>query len=367
VNQKFADAVVEEMEGTPAPLLLVQDYHFALLPAMVKKARPDARVAVFWHIPWPNPEAFGICPWQAELLEGLLGADLIGFHTQTHCSNFMQTVDRALESRVDYDRKVVNRGEHFTSVRPFPISVNFSRPPVPAVDRYDVLQRLGPRVEFFGIGVDRMDYTKGIPERLHGIERFFEENPAYRERVAFVQIGVPTRTRIKRYQDILTEIRSEAARINKRFGTRDWSPILLLDRHHTHAEIDQYYRHADFCMVTALHDGMNLVAKEYVASREDDTGALILSRFAGAAQELRDALQVNPYDTGELALSIRAALEMSPEEMAARMKQMRQTVRQRNIYWWAAKLVGAAAEIRPAPQVPREQAQVEAVSVAASA
>jgi trehalose-6-phosphate synthase len=261
---------------------------------------------------------------------------------------------------------VVSRGEHSTSVRPFPISVNFSRPLVAPVDRFEVLRRLGPRVEFFGIGVDRMDYTKGIPERLHGIERFLEENPAYRERVGFVQIGVPTRTRIKRYQDMLAEIRSEAARINKRFGTRDWNPILLLDRHHTHAEIDRYYRHADFCMVTALHDGMNLVAKEYVASRDDDTGVLILSRFAGAAQELRDALQVNPYDTGELALSIRTALEMSPEEMAVRMKQMRQTVRHRNIYWWAAKLVGAAAEIRPEPQqVQREQSQVETVSLAA--
>jgi len=356
VNQKFADAVVEEMEGSRDPLLLVQDYHFALLPAMVKRARPDARVAVFWHIPWPNPEAFGICPWQADLLEGLLGADLIGFHTQTHCSNFMQTVDRALESRIDHDRKVVNRGEHFTTVRPFPISVNFSRPAVPAVDRFELLQRFGPRVEFFGIGVDRMDYTKGIPERFHGIERFLEENPAYRERVTFVQIGVPTRTQIRRYQDILTEIRSEAARINKRFGTRDWNPILLLDRHHTHAEIDRYYRHADFCMVTALHDGMNLVAKEYVASRDEDTGVLILSRFAGAAQELGDALQVNPYDTGELALSIRSALEMSPEEMAARMKQMRQTVRQRNIFWWAAELVGAAAEIRPTTPSDRQSA-----------
>jgi trehalose 6-phosphate synthase len=352
VNRKFADAVLQEMDGSDDPLVLVQDYHFALLPALIKDQRPDARVAIFWHIPWPNPEAFGICPWQTQLLEGLLGADLIGFHIQSHCNNFLQTVDRTLESRIDYEKPGVSRGDRFTAVRPFPISVEAPAPrPVEEPEsrylrRSELMRKLGTEAEFFGVGVDRLDYTKGIPERLRGIERFLDDHPFYHGKFCFVQVGAPTRTTIRRYQDLIEEVESEVNRINSRFGTRQWKPIIFLKRHHSHEEIDPYYRLSDFCLVTSLHDGMNLVAKEYVASRDDENGSVILSKFTGAAQELEDALLVNPYDAEEVAEAIRQAVEMDPAERSLRMKRMRQIVREKNIFRWAADLVSATADIR---------------------
>jgi trehalose 6-phosphate synthase len=353
-NRKFADAVLEEMEGAEHALLLVQDYHFALLPRMVKEARPDVRVAIFWHIPWPNPEAFGICPWQRELLDGLLGADLVGFHTQAHCNNFLETVDAAVESRIEWERFAVKRREHITLVRPFPISVDFresqSEPGAVAASTYDVraslLKKLGIDASFLGVGVDRVDYTKGIIERFHGIERFLEKCPSYRRKFTFVQIGAPSRTNIARYHDFLAEVEAEAARINLRFAEANWRPIVLLTRHHSHEEILPYYRAADFCMVTSLHDGMNLVAKEFVAARDDEEGALILSQFTGAARELRDALILNPYDTDQVSDAIRLALEMDPDDRHDRMRRMRLNVREHNVYRWAGNLISELSEIR---------------------
>jgi trehalose-6-phosphate synthase len=344
------------MQGTESPVVLVQDYHFALLPRLIKAERPDARVAIFWHIPWPNPQAFGICPWQRELLDGLLGADLIGFHIQSHCNYFLETVDAAMESRIDWDRFAVNRRGHLTQVRRFPISVAFTGPPAdspvssedsPYVERAALLKNLGVKAIFIGIGVDRVDYTKGILERFRAIERFLEKYPLYQKQFTFVQIGAPSRTHIKRYQDLLAEVGSEAARINQRFQTSEWKPILLLNRQHTHLEIEAYYKAADLCMVTSLHDGMNLVAKEFVAARDDEQGVLILSHFTGAARELHDALAVNPYDTENLADAVRLGLEMDPEERRARMQQMRRVIREHNIYRWAATLISDLAEIRP--------------------
>ncbi|HEV2202489.1 MAG TPA: trehalose-6-phosphate synthase [Bryobacteraceae bacterium] len=353
VNRKFADALLEEMEGEESPAVLVQDYHFALLPRMIKERRPDARVAIFWHIPWPNSEASGICPWQRELLDGLLGADLVGFHIQAHCNNFLDTVDRALESRIDWERFGVTREGHHTLVRPFPISVAMDCPKaagaaaeMPHLERAALLAKHGVRATFMGVGVDRIDYTKGIPERFRGIERFLENCPAYRHEMTFVQIGSPSRTHIPRYRELMDEVTSEAERINQRFQTSDWRPIVLVTRQHSHAEILPYYRTADFCLVSPLHDGMNLVAKEFVASRHDDQGVLILSRFAGASHELADALVVNPYDTDEMAHAVHRALEMSPEERRIRMQRMRATVRERNIYRWAGSLIGELCEIR---------------------
>jgi alpha,alpha-trehalose-phosphate synthase [UDP-forming] len=353
VNAKFADAVVAEVGDAENPIVLVQDYHFALLPRLIKERRPDARVAIFWHIPWPNPEAFGICPWQHELLDGLLGADLIGFHIQSHCRNFLDTVDRALESRIEWERMTVTRGSHLTSVQPFPISVGLPDTPDRPDEQVSVfeeraglLRELDIHADFLGIGVDRLDYTKGIPERFRGVERFLERHPSYQGRFTFIQIAAPSRTRIKRYQDITSEVESEAERINRRFQTRHWKPIILSERHHSHKEILPFYRASDICLVTSLHDGMNLVAKEYVASREDGGGSVVLSRFAGASQELVDALIVNPYDTEQLAEAIRMALELSPEERRGRMRRMRRVVQENNIYHWAAGLIGAVSEIR---------------------
>jgi trehalose 6-phosphate synthase len=350
VNRRFADALIEEARGEESPIVLVQDYHFALLPAMIKEARPDARVAIFWHIPWPNPEAFAICPWQRDVLDGLLGADLIGFHLQAHCNNFLATVDQALESRIDHERFAVDRHGHKTLVHPFPISIAFADPPAAAEpafsERIALLKNLGVEASILGIGVDRADYTKGIPERFRGIELFLERCPRYRNRFTFVQVAAPSRTGIPRYQEVMQEIVREAERINQRFQTATWKPIVLLMRHHSHEEILPYYRAADLCMVTSLHDGMNLVAKEFVAARADEQGALILSHFAGASYELTEALVVNPYDTGELADAIRRALEMSPPQKRDRMARMRAQVREYNVYRWAGNLVAELTSVR---------------------
>ena len=353
INQRFADAVLQEMADVDSPILLAQDYHLALVPKMVKEVRPDARVAIFWHVPWPNAEVFGICPWQRELIEGLLSADLIGFHIQTHCNNFLETVDRALEALTEWDRFAVSRQGHVTRVRPYPISVAFpehtraeSDPAKTSELRAALCSEMEIEATHLGVGVDRVDYTKGILERFRALERFFELNPGYQQRFTFVQIGAPSRTDIERYKNFLDEVGSEANRINARFQTSRWKPIVFRKKHHSHEEISRFYQAASFCMVTSLHDGMNLVAKEFVASRGDERGVLILSTFAGAAQELSDALLVNPYDIAQLARAIHRALEMPEQEQAARMQRMRHTVRQHNVYRWAAHLLSDLTEIR---------------------
>ncbi len=353
INRRFADVVLQEMEGTESPILLAQDYHFALLPRMVKEARPDARVAIFWHIPWPNAEMFGICPWQRELVDGLLGADLIGFHIQTHCNNFLETVDHAVEALTEWDRFAVNRHGHVTRVRPYPISVAFPESaPIEeetrsvGAERAAICEKLGIEASLLGVGVDRVDYTKGILERFRAIERFLEQYPAYQRRFSLVQIGAPSRTDIVRYKNFLEEVAAEAERINAKFHAGRWKPIVFLKRHHSHEEIARYYRAASVCLVTSLHDGMNLVAKEFVASRADERGVLVLSTFAGAAHELSDALLVNPYDVMQLSEAIHTALDMPEAEQAKRMQWMRRAVKEHNIYRWAANLLSDLTEIR---------------------
>jgi len=353
VNRKFADALLQEIEDIPNPVVLAQDYHFALLPRMIKEERPDARVAIFWHIPWPNPEAFGICPWQRELVDGLLGADLIGFHVQSHCNNFLYTVDRVVESRVDWEHFSVLRQDHRTLVRPFPISVDLTDQDSESkndgfsyLERSALFRALGVEATYLGIGVDRVDYTKGILERFLAIERFLEKYPTYQGKFTFVQIGAPSRTHIKRYHDLFAEVELEAERINWRFQSGKWRPIVFLKHQHSHQEIAPYYRAADLCLVTSLHDGMNLVAKEFLAARHDERGVLILSQFTGAARELRDALLINPYDIDHTADAIRVALEMEPEEKQTRIQRMRKIIKERNIYRWAGDLITELCEIR---------------------
>jgi trehalose-6-phosphate synthase len=372
VNRKFTAAVLQEIENVTKPVVLVQDYHFALLPRLIKEKRPDARVAIFWHIPWPNPEAFGICPWQRQLVDGLLGADLIGFHVQSHCNNFLETVDRVVESRVDWEHFSVLRQDHRTMVRPFPISVAFTDDDAAENDNHGstylersaLLRSLGVEATFLGIGVDRVDYTKGILERFLAIERFLEKYPSYQGKFTFVQIGAPSRTHIKRYHDLLAEVEAEAERINWRFQAGKWKPIVFLKRQHSHQEIEPYYRAADLCLVTSLHDGMNLVAKEFLAARRDERGVLILSQFTGAARELRDALLVNPYDIDQTAEAIRAALEMEPEDKQLRMHRMRKVIKEHNIYRWAGNLITELCEVRlDAPEDTQEKLRAN-VSVA---
>lgn len=349
VNQKFADALIEELPATD-PLVLIQDYHFALLPGIIKERRPDARVALFWHIPWPNPENFGVCPYQKEILEGMLGCDLIGFHVQYHCNNFLETVGRVLEARVDAERFSVIRAGRETYVKPFPIGVDCGI----FGDRHDsdAVRQEKLRKDFcldgrrIIVGVDRIDYTKGIEERMRAFDRLLEKYPEYRGRVTFVQVGSPSRTHIKRYHDLMSEVDEVVEKINWKYSEGDWKPIVYQKRQFSPEEIRPLYLLADVCIVSSLHDGMNLVAKEFISAKNDLSGMLVLSRFTGAARELSDAVQVNPYATEEFAEGIREALDMAEEERARRMEGMRGIVAKNNVYKWAASIINELTKIR---------------------
>jgi alpha,alpha-trehalose-phosphate synthase [UDP-forming] len=360
INERFTNALLAEMKDVPDPIVFVQDYHFALLPRMLKRARPDARVAIFWHIPWPNPEAFGICPWQAELLDGLLGADLIGFHIPLHCHNFLSTVDRVLEARTDHQHLTTRRQGHLTTVHAYPISVACedavraqAEPQDPVVreaeqadERERLLVPFGIQAEYIAIGVDRLDYTKGIVERLMALEQLLNDRTWYRERLTMVQIAAPSRTRIPAYSGLRQQVEEAVERINERFQTAGWKPVLLIERQCSHDEVRRWYTASDLCLVTSLHDGMNLVAKEFIAARNDEDGVLVLSRFTGAATELQDALIVNPYDIGGVAEAIHHGLQMSRGERHDRMVRMRRQVMEHNIYLWAASVLGDLRELR---------------------
>ena len=351
VNRRFAQAVEQESK-TENPIVLVQDYHFALLPRMIRERLPRATIITFWHIPWPNPEAFGVCPWRKEILEGLLGSSILGFHTQFHCNNFFDTVDRYLEARVDRETFTISYGGEPTEVHRYPISIEWPPAPLaqqkPVADcRERIRRELGLAAEVrLGIGVDRLDYTKGILERFAAIERLFELEPHWVGRVAFVQIAAPSRSSIEEYQNLDARVRAAAQRINERFGTPACQPIVLKIEHHDAEQVYAYYRAADLCFVSSLHDGMNLVAKEYVAARDDERGALILSQFTGAARELPEALIVNPYDTEECAAALGLALAMPPDEQRSRMRSMRRLVQEFNVYRWAGRMLLDAARVR---------------------
>jgi len=344
VNALFADAVAEEAGDKPT-IVFIQDYHFGMLPKYLKDRNSNLIVAQFWHIPWPNPETYRVFPWKEELLEGLLGNDLLGFHLRYHCQNFLDTVERTLEARVDQETSEVIRSGKSTFVRPFPISIDFERhhetagsPPVEKqMDRFRRQPQLDGRV--LGVGIERIDYTKGISERLRAIDRLLEDYPEYREKLVFAQVGVPSRQHVPQYQQIDTEIDRLVERVNWAWRTDRWKPIVYFKRHFSPVEMMALHRLARFCVVSSLHDGMNLVAKEFVASRRDQEGILLLSRFAGSSRELTDSVQFNPFSHEELEDAIRQALEMDPAEQRRRMERMRAVVRENNVYRWAGKIL----------------------------
>jgi trehalose 6-phosphate synthase len=365
VNQKFADAVCSEVDSKD-PIILVQDYHFALAPAMIRKRLPAATVIVFWHIPWPNAEQMGICPWRNELLRGLLGSSILGFHTPLHCNNFLDSVDRYLETRIDQEHRAVVMQGHRTLVRPYPISLEW---PVhwveiaPSIEecRAQVWRDLGLKPNaLLGIGVDRLDYTKGIEERLLTVEVLLERHREYRGRFTFAQLAAPSRTKIQRYRELNEKVEQLAARINERFGTKDYRPIILFRSHHEPPEVFRFYRAADLCYVSSLHDGMNLVAKEFVAARTDLQGVLLLSEFTGAARELTEALIVNPYDLEGSADAIASGLTMSRDEQQDRMRSMRSYLVQFNVYRWAGTMLVDAARLRNQERVAGRPAEERA-------
>lgn len=349
VNEKFANALIDEIKYEDSPLVLVQDYHLALVPLLIKQKRPDAKIALFWHIPWPNPEVFGICPWAREILIGMLGADLIGFHIQFYCNNFLDTVDRFLESKIDWEHFSIERGGKITTVKPFPISVSVEDFSYPIENKSELklklLKELGIKTEYIGVGVDRIDYTKGILERFLGIERFLEKYPQFIGKFSFIQFGSPSRTHIKQYREIMDAVEEVADRINWKFQSNNYKPIIFLKGYHSHSKIIPFYKIADLCMVTSLHDGMNLVAKEFIASRDDEKGVLILSQFAGASRELKDAVIINPYDIESIADAIYEALTMDEEEKTERMRKMRSFIQERNVYRWTRDLIASLVRL----------------------
>nr|MBU1327885.1 trehalose-6-phosphate synthase [Candidatus Omnitrophota bacterium] len=342
VNQKFAENVLEELPAKD-PFVFIQDYHFTMLPKMIKEKRPDATIALFWHIPWPNPEVFAICPYHQEILDGMFGCDLIGFHVQNHCNNFLDTANRLTECRVDTEKFSVVRKNRETFIRSFPISVGgymsgnstqFDENEINKIKKEFKLQD-----KIIGVGVERIDYTKGIIERILAIDRFFEKYPEYRNKLVFLQLAAPSRTHIKRYHELIGEIDELIEKKNWKYSDGDWKPIVYLKRYFSSEEIRPYYALADFCIVSSLHDGMNLVAKEYVASKKDSSGALILSKFTGAARELTDAVLINPYSIEEFADAIKFTVDMPDEEKRKRMENMRKVVLENNVYKWAGSLI----------------------------
>jgi trehalose-6-phosphate synthase len=356
VNRKFADVVLKEAR-TDRPVVFVQDYHFALLPAMVRQRIPGATVVLFWHIPWPNSETFGVCPWKEELLTGMLRADILGFHTRYHCQNFLETVDRYVECHIDREHMTVTIQGHVCQVAPYPISIEW--PPrwleqLPTAESCAraVRKRFGLDESVrIGVGVERWDFTKGIVERFLAVEHLLEQDPSLRGRVTMLQVAAPTRSKLPAYRQLRQETEETALRINARFGTERWKPIVLIAEHQEPMQVFELYRAADFCLVNSLHDGMNLVAKEFVAARDDDDGVLILSTFAGASRELIEALLVNPYDISETAAAIRQALELDRDERRERMRMMRRTVKENNVYRWAGRMLMDAARVRQRQQL----------------
>jgi trehalose 6-phosphate synthase len=356
INRRFADAAVQEAR-TEDPIILVQDYHFALVPRMIREKLPRATIVTFWHIPWPNAETFGICPWKERILEGLLGSSIIGFHTQYHCNNFFETVDRFVESRIDREYASVTLGGHDTKVRPYPISIAW---PPKALEgqksvgtaHLKVRQHLSLDADMrLAVGIERFDYTKGILDRMRSIDCLLTMAPEWRGKFTFVQVAAPTRSKLAAYGTLQSEAIQLADDINRRHGHEGYVPIHLIIRHHEPHEVFELFRAADLCIVSSLHDGMNLVAKEFVAARDDDQGVLILSSFTGASRELSEALIVNPFDSQEMARALDSALRMPPQEQRERMRLMRQQVREQNVYRWAGRMLIDAARTRQAQRI----------------
>jgi trehalose 6-phosphate synthase len=349
VNARFVDAVCEEVESD-RPLILVQDFHFALAPRMLRERLPLATIVAFWHIPWPTPQEFAICPWGRQLLDGLLGASLVGFQTADDRARFRETVQRSLQAESRRKDAIEYDGRH-TGIGAYPVSIEW--PNRLAVDappsetcRTQVRRDLGLRDNVRMIlGVDRLDYTKGINEKLLAVEHLLASRPELRGRVAFVQIAEPTRESLPEYRDLRSRVRATAERINRRFGWTHYRPVILLESRHEPDHVYRFLRAADVCYVGSLHDGMNLVAKEFVSARDDLRGVLVLSEFTGAARELGAAVLVNPYAVEDTADALARALAMSEEEQAGRMSVLRAVVAEFNAFRWAADLLQDAERL----------------------
>jgi trehalose 6-phosphate synthase len=351
VNRRFADAVVRET-GSRRSVIFVHDYHLALLPGLLRERSPDSTIVMFWHIPWPNVARVARLPYREAILDGMLGSDIIGFQTPENARNFVECVAANREAAVDPGSGTIGRPHGTVAVRSYPISVEWpSRwaDAAPSVDacRRAVRAELGIEADApMLLSVDRLDFTKGIEERLTAIRRLLGRGSATAGRPVFVQIAAPSRTRLERYRQLGDRVRAQVEAINHRFGSDDYRPVVLIDRHVEPRDVFRFYRAADACHVNSLDDGMNLVAKEFVAARDDGRGVLILSQFAGAAQELTGAILVNPYDVDGVVDAMALGLTMAYDDQARRMAGMRRHVADHNVYRWAGRLLLDAAAVR---------------------
>lgn len=341
VNERFAEAVVDEYEE--GDYIWVQDYHLTMAPSFIRERRPDARIAYFWHIPWPAMEVFRILPWSRELLRGMLGSDLIGFHVDEYVENFLESARVLLGAEVG-DGYVCWEGREIR-VEAHPIGIGTER--FRRMSSGESVRQEAQKLhdDLCGddgqlvVGIDRLDYTKGILSRLLAFERLLEDHPGYHGRVSFYQVATPSRTEVESYKQLKREVDEAVGRINGAYGRTDWTPVHYRYRSYTQEELCVFYRAADVALITPLRDGMNLVTQEYVASTDD--GVLVLSELTGAAYLLPEALQVNPYDQPALTRSIRDALEMDRDERAERLQSLKRRVEQLDIHSWADKFYGS--------------------------
>jgi len=342
VNQKFADAVVEEL-GDEEGFIWINDYHLALLPTMLRRARPNLKIGVFWHIPWPTYEIYRICPWRKDIETGLFGADFIGFHRGYHVDNFVECCRRDLEIIVDSEPRSITYKDHTTKVANVPAGIDYTEI-AREISTQTPTKRLiekdfGFTYEKLGISVDRVDYTKGIPERLRIIDRFFEKYPEWIGKFTYLMIGAPSRVHIPAYKAINHEISDLVEKINWKYGNGTWLPIQYINKTLPREKIFFYYRLADICMVTSLDDGMNLVAKEYAICNDDKKGMLLLSKFTGAAKDMKSAMLINPYDTEGSAVALYHALQTDEKEKEKRNTELKQVLLENNIYQWGMTFI----------------------------
>ncbi|CAN5743725.1 N/A [soil metagenome] len=360
VNQRFADAVTTTAAASSLDSAAVwtQDYHLALTPRMIRERRPDLTLAHFWHIPFPPLEIFRVASDGPELLRGLLANDLVGFHLPLFCDNFLRCTESILpDATIDWDARSAELDGHTSYVRAFPISIDVEafRDAAGSADAAGRIERMRARYApgdmMLGLGVDRIDYSKGLEEKLKTLDIFFDTYPQFRERFTFVQIAVPSRTGIDTYDWLNEKLERMVWSINDRYGSGSWRPVHLLKESFPAERLAHYYRAADVCIVNSLQDGMNLVAKEFIACQIDDPGGvLVLSKFAGAVEELDGVLEVNPYDPERAAAALRDALLMPADERRERMQRLQQSLR--SIYDWMAEIFrvwGVVAAGSPAP------------------
>ncbi|MFH1776774.1 MAG: trehalose-6-phosphate synthase [Candidatus Omnitrophota bacterium] len=344
INKRFAGAVIKESSGKKS-FIWLQDYHLALCAEYIKEQSPDNIVSLFWHIPWPNPETFRVCPQKLEILKGLLANDLLGFHLRYHCHNFLSTIEQEMEAKVDWEEMSVTYRGSKTLVRPFPISVDFqeisdlARSGKVTAAGENIHELISSNYKILALGIDRIDYTKGLVEKLRAVDRFLEKYPEYQGKFVFAQFGALSRIRIKSYKQLLDNLQAVAEDINWKYRSGRWQPIVLVNKridYFTHLAL---YRMADLCFVSSLHDGMNLVAKEFISANVDCKGMLLLSKFTGSARELKNAVLINPYDPDGFADAIKQAIEMPPELRRKKIEKMRQIIAENNIYKWAVKFI----------------------------